>query len=63
MTAHQKLQQLREAARAFTKKTITSVSGQRPSTATVTRVARQLVDTLKPVIRNHHNGEVQSKKR
>ena len=62
MTVHQKLQQLRAAAREFTKATITSVSGQRPSSATVERVARQLVNTLKPVLTNQHHQEGQSSK-
>ena len=62
MTVHQKLRQLREAARAFTKQTITSVSGPRPSSATVERVARQLVNTLKPVIQNDHDEAGQPSK-
>lgn len=52
MTA-QRLQELRAAAREFTKETLKSVSGQQPSSAMVDRVARQLVNTLKSVLENH----------
>lgn len=58
MTARQKLQQLRLAARQFTVETITSVSGRRPSTATVERVTRHLVNTLKPVLQDDNTRPV-----
>lgn len=62
MTAHQKLQQLRSAAREFTVETLKSVSGQKPSPAMVARVARQLVDTLRPVIRDDQDRTGQANK-
>ncbi len=64
MTAHQRLQQLRLAAREFTIETIRAVLGRRPSSATVERVARQLVNTLKPALKNAHEeiGQTNSRR-
>jgi len=57
MTARQKLQELRTAARKFTIETISSVSAQRPSSSTVERVARELVNTLKGVVQNQYSAQ------